>query len=589
MAATLPRVGAGNLSQALVSAGARGVFLGFTAASCAYCASQEAAWAAYLAHAQADASASLPLLVRIDGDRDVALLHRHEIEDLPALALAWRDRHTLYTGPHTFAAMRAFGAAQLAPAAVELSGEDELLQLLEEQATVAINAPAEHDEPPPDPLLLLGFLNDPHDDESDERDDFVHAAGELRKLRPDVAVRGAYVRMTRSLADSFVRDRQWLLHAPSAVLLSAGNPPGCLVGCAFHGGAYRLDERDDSGLTLSEWAAQRALPVLGELTPLTFAAYAATSLPMLIAFVHPSFYGRSAPNATEVDAQGARRDKKKRRALQSSLRAVGERFRGQICVVTCDGIAQRTRMLTLGLSGDSPLPQLAFNTKDGRQLPFPLGRTPSEKALSHFTADFLGERLPPRPPRHTAPASPASPKPSREAAADSPESVVNVIPSTFDRVALDVTRDVLLLLTADIGCEPCKRLIPFYARVATRVHELGLSSTLRIAQFDVKRHAHELPAHLSPIQLHNLPIVIMLPAKRKAAPFSLFHGNARPKELLYFAQRHASFPFELPPNPHLTREQHTVWKEQVAQLPAEKVEKAYETLQRETGLLRDEL
>ena len=62
-----------------------------------------------------------------------------------------------------------------------------------------------------------------------------------------------------------------------------------------------------------------------------------------------------------------------------------------------------------------------------------------------------------------------------------------------------------------------------------------------------------------------------------------------PQELLYFAQRHASFPFELPPNPHLTREQHAAWKEQVQELPAAKVEKAYQTLQEETGLQRDEL
>ena len=112
---------------------------------------------------------------------------------------------------------------------------------------------------------------------------------------------------------------------------------------------------------------------------------------------------------------------------------------------------------------------------------------------------------------------------------------------------------------------------------------------LRVARLDVRAHAHALPRHLAPVQLHALPLVLMLPAKRKEAPFALFHGTARPKELLYFAQAHASFGFALPPNPHLTREQHAAWKEQVQELPAEKVAKAYATLQRETGLARDEL
>ena len=105
--------------------------------------------------------------------------------------------------------------------------------------------------------------------------------------------------------------------------------------------------------------------------------------------------------------------------------------------------------------------------------------------------------------------------------------------------------------TWQVGCKPCADLRPFYTRVASRVRHLGLASRLRIARLDVK--AEPLPSHLKPVPLEGLPIILMLPAKRKEAPFSLFHGTARPKELLYFAQRHASYPFELPPNPHLTR------------------------------------
>ena len=78
-------------------------------------------------------------------------------------------------------------------------------------------------------------------------------------------------------------------------------------------------------------------------------------------------------------------------------------------------------------------------------------------------------------------------------------------------------------------------------------------------------------------------------ARAQEAPFSFFDGKARPKEMMYFLQRHATYAFELPPNPHLTREQHEMWKVQVAELPSEKVEAAYKSLEQETGLMRDEL
>lgn len=98
-----------------------------------------------------------------------------------------------------------------------------------------------------------------------------------------------------------------------------------------------------------------------------------------------------------------------------------------------------------------------------------------------------------------------------------------------------------------------------------------------------------MPASLMAVRLHTLPTIVMLPARRKEPPFSLFHGEARPKELLYFAQQLASHRFELPPNPHLTREQHAAWKEQVSALPADKVAKAYAKLKDETGLEKDEV
>ena len=74
----LANVTSRNLTRALKAAGARGLFLGFTASSCAYCAVHEAEWAAYAAaRLTGRAAASLPDLLRVDADHERKLARRH--------------------------------------------------------------------------------------------------------------------------------------------------------------------------------------------------------------------------------------------------------------------------------------------------------------------------------------------------------------------------------------------------------------------------------------------------------------------------------------------------------------------------------
>ena len=82
----------------------------------------EPAYAAYDALARSHAKA-LPLLARVDADRERALASRHEVTELPALVLASSDRWTPYTGPHTRRAMAAFAATQLAPPSLAVRSE----------------------------------------------------------------------------------------------------------------------------------------------------------------------------------------------------------------------------------------------------------------------------------------------------------------------------------------------------------------------------------------------------------------------------------------------------------------------------------
>ena len=621
----LVNVTAANSSKALRAAGARGTFLGFTAASCMYCSLHEAEWREYAALAAE--STALPHMMRVDADLEEMMVRRHEVMQLPALVLSWSGRWTRYEGPHTSSAMAAFGAAQIAPLVQALSGMRELEQLLDGQkpsgrkdASVEVGSSRktkksknrrkgrEDDAAAPRPLLLLGFFHDATGDESEELEDFTTAARELRRLRTDVAVRAAYLEMTPDVEAKYVRSLHWIVGAPSAVLLRGGEPAASVWGGDGGGiaaSAYRLDEQGESTITLGEWAARAAVPLLGELTPLTFAAYAATNLPMLIAFV--------APNATNPRAAGR---------LPTLLRSIGKRYRGRVTVALCDAEAQGTQMLALGLDPTAALPQFGINTKEtGRRIPFPRAEVATEKALSRFVDAYLGDRLePPSPPPLVPSSHPEKPSkggkgrgepeaverggtgrpppngddpsddgtPAGGKSATGVDRVRTLMPATFDRVALDVTSDVLLLLHAAEGCEACAQLRPYIERVAERAAALSLTS-LVVAQYDVRRHG--VPSALRAVasQMMDLPTILMLPARRKDPPFSLYHGEARPKELLYFAQRHASLRFELPPNPHLTREQHAAWKAQVGDLPKDKMDNAYRKLKQETGLDKDEV
>ena len=138
-----------NISKALKSAP---LWLGFSAAHCTYCAVHEPQYSLYAStHAP-----HLPRLARVDAASERLLQERYEVNELPALVLAWSStKFTPFAGAHTAAAMAAFADAQLAPASVAVANAAALTQLLPSA---------------PEDVLLVGFFND-LDDEAEELDD----------------------------------------------------------------------------------------------------------------------------------------------------------------------------------------------------------------------------------------------------------------------------------------------------------------------------------------------------------------------------------------------------------------------------------
>jgi hypothetical protein len=236
---------------------------------------------------------------------------------------------------------------------------------------------------------------------------------------------------------------------------------------------------------------------------------------------------------------------------------------------------------------------MALNTRDeAARYPFEgsLELATFERAVHKFVNDFSAGRLRPKRPEDVAAASKTAPPVGGARALPNGGSYTPATPrlehvtnltslSLAEDVLADGRRDVLLLLYSSAQCEAtCLEQDLYFARAADRLAALGVES-MRACRLDLARHA--LPPSM-PLVLQALPMVLALPAADKRPPFKLFEGELKPRRLLYFAQRHATHRFELPENPHLTREQNVLWHEQVNELADERRQKALESLQPDT-------
>ena len=99
---------------------------------------------------------------------------------------------------------------------------------------------------------------------------------------------------------------------------------------------------------------------------------------------------------------------------------------------------------------------------------------------------------------------------------------VSTADDSFQNIAMDETKDVVLLLhTEDGSCVPCENMAPYYKRVAQRMSALGIDSVV-VARMDVRG---ALPP--SNIEVTTLPTVVLLRAFNKRPPY--FITRASPK------------------------------------------------------------
>jgi len=444
-------------------------------------------------------------------------------------------------------------------------------------------------------VMVVGFFSTPDSIEEDEYEDFVEAA---KALHPKEDVYVGVVKK-RSIVQHFI-DHKVIDRSPSLALAGESEGDGEGLGEYSAWRSINLDELYGDNLSIETWVARNSVPLVGKLVPGVFRLYEEIGLPMLLLFLDLAHEDRSSQPGRIV---GGRSGNILNEDLLRELRVVAKEHYDEITFVYLDGNLHKDQMRSLGLfGGRERLPSLAFNTKDGRQIPFSEKLPINADTLLQFCADFLSGKLNSAADAEEAArkallaVNPINPKnkAARKARREAPEqvtgvaeqfgdgavgdtSVVKVTKDNFEDVVMDEAQDVLLMLHEE-GCEPCAHLSVYFKRMAARFQELSIPS-LTIARMDV---SNEVPPAKYNLMQSDLPILVMLPANTdptasgKQPPYIFFSGVGKVQAIMKWVHEHASVPFHLPNLPHLTDHQKDLYKEQVREREEQLEKKAEE-------------
>ena len=494
--------------------------------------------------------------------RSIAL--EYGANEVPSLVLFQKGRPAMYRGPHTASGVLAFVKKVTGRAITRLDSAEAVRAFTQsdpaDQKTMTSREALPH-------MFVVGFFSAHDGMEEDEYDDFVQAA-KLLQTKEDVYF-GEVVK--KPVARLFMQERL-IDRTPSVVLFhpSAGLAPKSL----------NLDDFLEK-VALADWIVLKSTPLVGRLTTHTFPQYDKIGKPMLMLFLDLS-------EASEAESVvRGRTGGIPNEDLLDELRLAAKEHYERILFVYLDGIEHADKMKSLGLyGGRERLPSLAFNTRDGLELPFPEELPVNSDTLLRFCAEFLSGKL-----RSALDAKEMAKKAlmsvvpmsrkntAKRQAVRAPPEVVRGISEAWDdgsagdlgTVLVNATtfsemllhngaedKDVVLMLHAS-NCEPCAHFAVYFKRMAMRFADLAIPS-LVIARMDVTSEAP--PPELN-LMVGRLPLIVVLPAGAKHPPWTFYSGLGKVQQMMYWAQQNAAIKFDLPHMPHLSRSEMELFKTQV--------------------------
>lgn len=505
---------------------------------------------------------------RADSMKMTSISQDNNVNDLPAVVVFKKNKPINYKGVHTTSSILAFINKIKSKSTILLKTINEVHKFLYEfkgDNELSLST-----------VTVIGFFSEYEDVEEDDYDDYIQAS-KLFHHKEDVY----FGRVIDPKVSRYFIDNKWIDRTPSLLLVGEDNSSRSI----------NLDELYGDGMGIDNWILKNSVPLVAKMIPENFLMYEKLGLPMLLLFLDLEYESRSMNPGVII---GGKSGGILNEDLLQEFRIVAAEHGESISFVYLDGNLHKDKMRSLGLyGGKERLPSLAFNTKDGRQIPFSEKLPINKDTLLQFCADFLSGKL-----RSAADAEEAARKALlsvtpinmnnkavRKERKKAPAvvtgvaeqfgdgnsgdgAVVAVTTKNFQELVLNEDQDVLLMLHAK-ECEPCSHLSVYYKRMAERFADLNISS-LTITQMDVSNDAP--PAEL---QLMNgeLPIVVLLQAVSaqegatgvlgKRPPWSYFSGVGKVQVLMKWVHENVAIPFSLPNLPHLTEEQKVMYKTQV--------------------------
>lgn len=494
---------------------------------------------------------------RANADELKSIALENGATELPSLILFNKQRPLLFKGVHQSESIVAFVEKQLGLPYKQLNTVDEVEKFIssrnDEKYIVST-------------IMVIGFFSEHKDIEEDDYADFIEVAKELQ-VKADIY----FGVVTNPKVAKHYKQIKLIDRTPSAMVIGEGDIRKTI----------NLNNLYDEKYGLIGWINNNAIPLVGKLTGNNFQLYEKIALPMLMLFLDLSNEDMTSSPGRIV---GGKSGGILNEILLEELRYVAKEHHDKILFVYLDGNKHEDQMRSLGLyGGKERLPSLAFNTREGLQVPYPEELPINRDTLLQFCADFISGKLRSiSDSQEMAKKQLQSSKPInlknkaiRKSVKEAPEErrgvseqfgdgllgddAVEVVTSkNFEDIVMNEEKDVLLLLHAQ-SCESCSHFAVYFKRMAQRFKELDIDS-LVIARMDVTNEAP--PAHYN-LLVSQLPILTLIPAGVKHPPWTFYSGIGKIQAMMKWVQKQAAIPFTLPNLPHLTDENVILYKKQV--------------------------
>lgn len=499
---------------------------------------------------------SIPF-ARANADEMKSIALEHEANEVPSLIYFHKQRPWHYRGSHDAKAVITYIKKQLQAPVTSLKSVEDINSF--------ISYGSNNDSLSLSTVSVIGFFSSHQDVEEDEYDEFMDLARDLQ-TKEDIFF-GAVT--SKSVAQIYKKNKT-IDRTPSVLLVSEGGIRHTI----------NLDEFIGEQIGLRDWIERKSIPLVGKLTSQNFQLYEKLKLPMLLLFLDLSDEGR----VKDPSLVGGKSGGLLNQILVDEYKLIAKEYSDKISFVYLDGVAHQDQMRSLGLYGGAErLPSLAFNTRDGRQIPFPEELPINYDTLNQYCAEFLSGKL--RSPkdalelvqkalRRTTPVSQKN-KADRKERKKAPEAVtgiseqygdgragddaiIEITSDNFEEIVLDEEKDVIVVFYSR-GCESCAHFAVYYKRMAKRFKELGIES-LVVTRMDV---TDDSPPPRLNLLVGKLPLFVMIPAHAKHPPWNYYSGISKVQSMMQWVQKEASIPFTLPNLPHLTPEQTGMFKTQI--------------------------